>query len=133
MCKTCKTQYDKERYLAKKPEIDSRMRDYGKTEKGREVNRAASNTYSKNGRGAQKSKDWYNRLKEDPKAYAEFLSKHRAQNAVHNALKRGMLVKDVCEVCGDLNVHAHHDDYNKPLEVRWLCPLHHGVTRRLKE
>ena len=26
-----------------------------------------------------------------------------------------------CERCGDPNADRHHDDYDKPLEVRWLC------------
>jgi hypothetical protein len=30
-----------------------------------------------------------------------------------------------CEVCGDPQTHAHHDDYSKPLDVRWFCPRHH--------
>ena len=30
-----------------------------------------------------------------------------------------------CEVCGELKVEAHHDDYYKPFEVRWLCGHHH--------
>lgn len=30
-----------------------------------------------------------------------------------------------CEVCGDINVHRHHPDPTKPLEVVFLCPLHH--------
>jgi hypothetical protein len=40
-------------------------------------------------------------------------------------IKQGHIIPKPCEVCGDVNVHAHHDDYSKPLEVRWLCPTHH--------
>lgn len=31
-----------------------------------------------------------------------------------------------CEVCqGIIDVHRHHDDYDQPLEVRFLCRTHH--------
>lgn len=40
-------------------------------------------------------------------------------------IKRGLLVKYPCEVCGDKEVEAHHDDYNKTYDVRWLCFKHH--------
>lgn len=51
--------------------------------------------------------------------------KRAAHIAVGNAIRQGRLVKQPCEVCGDSNVDAHHDDYSKPLEVRWLCRKHH--------
>ncbi len=51
--------------------------------------------------------------------------RYQANTAVNNALRDGRLVKQPCEVCGRLDVHGHHDDYSKPLGVRWLCPVHH--------
>jgi hypothetical protein len=51
--------------------------------------------------------------------------KYLAHIAVQRALGSGEIVKGVCEVCGDPAVDGHHDDYSKPLEVRWLCRQHH--------
>lgn len=59
-----------------------------------------------------------------------------AHNKVETALKRGEMVRPpVCSECagagpvyndGRSAVQAHHDDYNAPLDVRWLCqPCHH--------
>lgn len=48
-----------------------------------------------------------------------------AHNAVARAIRRGELSRRPCEQCGAAKTVAHHDDYNKPLEVRWLCqPCH---------
>lgn len=44
----------------------------------------------------------------------------------YTAVKRGYLEKLPCEVCGEVEkVDAHHDDYQQPLKVRWLCKQHH--------
>lgn len=51
--------------------------------------------------------------------------KYEAHLAVHNAVKAGQLEKRACEVCGVASVDAHHDQYEEPLLVRWLCRLHH--------
>ena len=51
-----------------------------------------------------------------------------ANRAVQFAIRKGRLVRQPCEVCGCTTVHGHHDDYSKPLEVRWLCPLHHKTA-----
>lgn len=52
--------------------------------------------------------------------------KRAAHVMVGNAVRDGKLTKMPCETCGTIaGVHAHHDDYSKPLEVRWLCPVHH--------
>jgi hypothetical protein len=54
--------------------------------------------------------------------------KRLCRKATFSALRKGILKYAPCEVCGidDSSVQAHHDDYNKPLEVRWLCSWHHA-------
>lgn len=54
----------------------------------------------------------------------------RARDVVFRAKRNGTLKPQPCEVCRDEEVHAHHDDYSKPLEVRWLCRRHHGQTHQ---
>lgn len=47
-------------------------------------------------------------------------------NAVARALAAGKIKKKNCEVCGSSETEAHHDDYAKPLVVRWFCVRHHN-------
>lgn len=52
--------------------------------------------------------------------------KYLARKRVEKALEYGKLYRKPCEKCGsDNDIQAHHDDYSKPLEVRWLCRMHH--------
>ena len=48
-----------------------------------------------------------------------------ARSLVARALRAGKLTRQPCEVCGTARSQGHHDDYAKPLEVRWLCFTHH--------
>ncbi len=54
----------------------------------------------------------------------EFPNRRRAQNLVAHALRSGKLAKQPCWVCGCSAV-AHHPDYDRPLDVVWLCQAHH--------
>lgn len=57
--------------------------------------------------------------------------KHLAVVAVRDALRDGYLVKKPCERCGTTKaIHAHHEDYSRPLDVVWLCRTHHGERHR---
>lgn len=47
--------------------------------------------------------------------------KKSARQAVGNAVRDGRLKKMPCEICGNTKTQAHHEDYLKPLDVRWLC------------
>jgi len=52
--------------------------------------------------------------------------KSTATRAVANAVRTGALIPQPCTECG-AKAEAHHEDYTKPLDVRWLCPHHHRL------
>lgn len=56
---------------------------------------------------------------------SKYPKKYAAHTLVNNHVRDGKLIPQACEVCGDIQSVAHHDDYDKPLEVRWLCQGHH--------
>ncbi|MFK0688015.1 hypothetical protein ACFX5Q_07395 [Mesorhizobium sp. IMUNJ 23033] len=49
-----------------------------------------------------------------------------SHSAYRSALRRGLIERQPCEVCGTTdNVDGHHPDYRKPADVIWVCRLHH--------
>lgn len=41
-------------------------------------------------------------------------------------LRRGYIKKSkFCELCRETKTEGHHEDYNKPAKINWLCKLHH--------
>ena len=102
-CKSCKKEYQKEHRL-------ENVEYYRSYDKQRQKNRDRQKAVQAS------SLRW---RKRNP-------DKYKAQTAVGNAVRDGKLVKEPCQVCGDQSVHAHHEDYTKPLDVVWLCPKHHS-------
>ena len=100
-CRKCLSDYDKSR--ANLPHRVAARIEYAATEKGIEKSSAAKKRY----------------IDRNP-------IKRRAHVIVGNAIRGNLLFKMPCEKCGSTeSVHAHHDDYAKPLNVRWLCAVHH--------
>ena len=60
----------------------------------------------------------------------EYREKSRVRHIARDAVKRGMIGKSQCSVCGSENSQMHHEDYTKPLEVVWLCPDHHAEVHK---
>ena len=55
--------------------------------------------------------------------------KSRVYEIVNAALKSGVIERpDMCEIrgCHRRELTPHHDDYNQPFRVRWLCHSHHA-------
>lgn len=105
-CKECQKEYDKKRL--RDPKRMEARRNYQKTDAGKLAHNKASKTW------VEKN-----------------IVKRSAHIMVGNALKSGRLTKQHCEVCGCQETHGHHDDYSKPLDVRWLCDTHHNEWHRI--
>ena len=54
----------------------------------------------------------------------------KVRSITNHAIRDGKITKQPCENCGAEPAQAHHDDYNKPLAVRWLCQTCHTKWHR---
>ena len=65
---------------------------------------------------------------------AEDKRRQKAHSAVSREIRNGGLQRQPCVRCGEIKSLAHHEDYDKPLEVMWLCqPCHKQRHKELKE
>ena len=61
---------------------------------------------------------------------AEGMRRQRARRRVKDAVRRGKILKpNSCDGCKKecFLLDAHHQDYDKPLEILWLCKICHGA------
>ena len=101
-CKTC-TKLDVGEHRIKNLE---RIREYDR-ERAKNPERKAANL--------SVNQAW---RREDPR-------RQRAHSLVSRAIKKALLVRAPCYRCGSERSLAHHEDYDKPLDVIWLCqPCH---------
>lgn len=126
-CKTCRRPCDPDTdfYASNKSHckacIRARVRAYAKTSRGKEVERRRNQKPARKAELQRRAREWN----------ARYPDRYRAHYAVTNAVRDGRLVKpDRCEQCMETHprIHGHHDDYSKPLDVRWLCPSCHATA-----
>ena len=100
-------EYDKKR--ANKPHRVQARKDYQKTEAGKLAAKKTRATYRK----------------KYPMAYV-------AHVITGNAIRDGKLFPETsCSVCNSTEkIEGHHDDYTKPMDVRWLCEKCHKEWHR---
>ena len=62
--------------------------------------------------------------------------RYSAKNILNAAVRDGRVIPQPCFICG-AEAEAHHPDYDRPLDVVWLCDHHHkqahAVTKEYKE
>lgn len=68
------------------------------------------------------------------RAKREDPQKFKARHAVSNAIRDGRLARGTeCYFCGCSDrLQAHHEDYDHPLDVVWLCASCHGKLHTIK-
>ena len=123
-CNKCKISKDESEFYPRnkvcKECTKTRVAEYVKTNVGMAVKKAAAKKHAQTEKGRKTQKKADAKYKSNEKNR----KKIRAKDAIKRAIKSGLIKKMPCEICGDNGV-AHHDDYDKPLDVRWLCQLHH--------
>lgn len=66
--------------------------------------------------------------------YFKNISKQKkieAQQLMYMERRSGRIVAQPCEICGKKkNIQGHHENYDKPLEVIWLCHKHHRARHK---
>lgn len=99
--------YDKAR--ANLPHREKARKEYANSLQGRAIHKKATSMYRK-----------------------KYPMKYASHTIVATAIKNGQMQKaSNCLVCHSIEkIEGHHDDYTKPLEVRWLCEKCHKEWHR---
>jgi phosphotransacetylase len=79
----------------------------------------------------QAKKDRQKRKKEKQKTDPQARRKNLARKRLQKAVSLGKIQKLHCMVCGSVDVEGHHPDYDRPLDVVWLCAEHHRQTHAI--
>ena len=85
------------------------------------INREKANAKSRNWFLANKERGKFLKGKANKVYRIKNIFKYYARVMARN------LVREVCVVCGNNTAQSHHEDYNKPIDVVWLCRHHHQL------
>jgi len=116
-----------------------KTREYRRTEKGRKAHLESLKKYQKT-EAYKKSRKKYEMSEQGREKRREHAEQHRQRHPekkkcreiTYCAIKKGDLIRKPCEKCGNKKVQAHHDDYSKPMDVRWLCVKCHNEHHRIE-
>ena len=102
-CRNCTRKSSYNCYLKNRKKRLEQTKEYGKTPKGKEVAKKAVRKWNAKNRKAR-----------------------LAYMGVGIAVRAGLLIPLPCEKCGKKESQAHHEDYDKPYVVLWLCVKCHN-------
>lgn len=126
MKKCCACRQNKEREQFTK---DIRTKD-GLYSRCKECHLVFTNRYNHT-RGGKRKKYIRRHLKKYQSEYRlRNRKKYLARKKFEYALSVGKITRKPCEICKEQKTDGHHEDYRKPLEVRWLCRTHHAKRHK---
>lgn len=71
-------------------------------------------------------------LAKRPDIHPEEKKKRKARSLANVYQRMGKLTQQPCEKCGSKDSEKHHEDYDKPLLITWLCrPCHLDLHRKI--
>lgn len=121
-CIPCQREYQRiRRSTAEGKEYDRiRRKIYNSKLSTKELRKEAQRRYRATDYGKSKTKERSLRFRQTQ------TFKVAAHSKFKSAIKSGLISRQPCEICGKSPADGHHFDYSKPLDVRWLCRLHHA-------
>jgi hypothetical protein len=120
-CKQCCIEAAKKRREEKLDEIREYDRKRGSLPHRLEANRLRQ----KSAKGKESHNAANRRYKE------KYKNRAAARYIFLNAIRDGKIKRWPCQVCGHEYAEGHHPDYDRPLDVVWLCVKHHKETHKL--
>jgi hypothetical protein len=111
-------EYNKQYYLKNKEKINLQNKLWRQNNKNKYSIINVRYKHSKKGKLTRKKAEIKYRQKNKLKL--------NAKSRIGHYINRKQLTKDICAICGtDKDVQAHHENYELPLSIIWLCRKHH--------
>ncbi len=95
-----------------------------------EERRIYQREYERNKKKKNPSKYLYRVSQSVKKWRAKHPIKEKAHKKVFVELRAGRITKLPCMICQNPKSESHHKNYFRPLEIIWLCKIHHRMADR---
>lgn len=114
-----KKEYQQQYYEDNKEHILQKNKEWVK------ANRERSNTIKRKYKQTEKGKQTEMRTREKNRKHIT------ARNKINYLVNGGYIEREACAICGStIEVDAHHESYDEPFIIIWLCKKHHDIATK---
>lgn len=123
ICQVCNVWYKKFWYEQNKESISEREKVYRDLPQTRLLRHLQDIKRNRTPKVRERKRIQFQKRMANPIERGKILTRERTRKLISG----GHLKRKPCEVCGDPNSQAHHNDYNNPKDIRWFCRIHHMI------